>query len=93
MRKFTSNRRHRDGDPASINGGGLDICSLLLYFVNLEVHEKIEGWVRKHKVTNPTYSPTQHFSNTIIIIIIIIVTSFAPISSKSKLSGATKPGD
>ena len=29
----------------------------------------------------------------IIIIIIIIVTSFAPISSKIKLSGATKPGD
>ena len=28
-----------------------------------------------------------------IIIIIIIVTSFAPISSKIKLSGATKPGD
>ena len=27
------------------------------------------------------------------IIIIIIVTSFAPISSKIKLSGATKPGD
>ena len=26
-------------------------------------------------------------------IIIIIVTSFAPISSKIKLSGATKPGD
>ena len=29
----------------------------------------------------------------IIIVIIIIVTSFAPISSKIKLSGATKPGD
>ena len=29
----------------------------------------------------------------VIIIIIIIVTSFAPISSKIKLSGATKPGD
>ena len=29
----------------------------------------------------------------LIIIIIIIVTSFAPISSKIKLSGATKPGD
>ena len=28
-----------------------------------------------------------------LIIIIIIVTSFAPISSKIKLSGATKPGD
>ena len=28
-----------------------------------------------------------------IIIIIIIVTSFAPISSKIKLSGATKPGE
>ena len=26
-------------------------------------------------------------------LIIIIVTSFAPISSKIKLSGATKPGD
>ena len=30
---------------------------------------------------------------THVIIIIIIVTSFAPISSKIKLSGATKPGD
>ena len=29
----------------------------------------------------------------IYLIIIIIVTSFAPISSKIKLSGATKPGD
>ena len=28
-----------------------------------------------------------------LLIIIIIVTSFAPISSKIKLSGATKPGD
>ena len=28
-----------------------------------------------------------------VYIIIIIVTSFAPISSKIKLSGATKPGD
>ena len=31
--------------------------------------------------------------HTYIIIIIIIVTSFAPMSSKIKLSGATKPGD
>ena len=37
-------------------------------------------------------SGKQHRS-FIIIIIIIIVTSFAPISSKIKLSGATKPGD
>ena len=31
------------------------------------------------------------FSVVIIIIIIIIITSYAPISSKIKLSGATKP--
>ena len=29
----------------------------------------------------------------ILVVIVIIVTSFAPISSKIKLSGATKPGD
>ena len=32
-------------------------------------------------------------ATVLVIIIIIIVTSFAPISSKIKLSGATKPGD
>ena len=36
---------------------------------------------------------TNIVKETTIIIIIIIVTSFAPISSKIKLSGATKPGD
>ena len=32
-----------------------------------------------------------HLDHYIIIIIIVIMTSFAPISSKIKLSGATKP--
>ena len=36
---------------------------------------------------------SNHFSCAMKLIIIIIVTSFAPISSKIKLSGATKPGD